>query len=330
MPLNLSTRDLLLLVGLPAITDFTGSLVASNAAGNAAGAQIEATERASEINRQASREALDLQRQIYNDQIQRNEPYRQGGLGAFSKLLSYSGLPVPAMTQPAGIPARGSTGPQWTPPPASRPTSGSAWVPGAINAAGTLGSFAMMGGGGGAAGGAIGTLNPATGALATGSSGLGTLGALATNPFTIGAAAAGIGVASWLKSQAHWEANDIVKTFENPFHQQFLAPLSQAVNSGKISPDDAVRALDENWMTYQQAVDQWAGNSSDRKKVAQQSKTNPKLLQTIEGIRQAAMGMQPQTANMNAPADGSFAPGAPMPSSRDQWMARAERYRRVS
>ena len=351
MPLNLTTKDLLLMVGLPAISDFAGSMIASNASRRAADTQVAATERAAELNRQTSREALDLQRQIYNDQIRRAEPYRQGGLGAFNKLLQWSGLPSPAASPATGeIPAptsRGSSaGLGWTPPPTQTRT-GSQLLPAAINTAGTLGSLALLGGGSGAAGaaggGTIGILHPVTGALVTGGKAgaaaaggaMKTLGALATNPITIGAAAAGLGVMGWLKSQAHWEANDAVKNFENPFHYEFLAPLSQALDSGRIQPEEAVQLLDENWDLYQQRIRQWAGDSSDRKKVAQQSVTNPKFTGTIQGIRDKAVSMQ---SSAQQPATPGSVPGSggqpstspPMGMGREQLMALADRYRRTN
>lgn len=335
MPLNLSTRDMFMLLGLPAITDLAGNVVASNAAGNAANAQIQSTQQAADLNRQTSREALDLQRQVYNDQVQRNEPYRQGGLSAFSRLLDASGLPAPAMSSApsAGIPATSSTSGSmnWTPPQQNTQPKGS-WIPGAINAGATLGSLALMGGHGAAgAAGAIGTLNPATGALVTGGShALGTLGALATNPLTIGAAAVGLGVAGWLKSQAHWEANSIVKDFENPFLNEFLAPLNQAIGSGQIDPQEAVRLLDQNWQLYKDSTKSWAGTSSDKQKVQQQSIANPQLLETMDGIRQNAMQRAGTAATVPQAPGGAAAPPAAndvMASTRDRLLAAAEHYR---
>lgn len=336
MPLNLTPADLFMLVGLPAISNFAGSMVASNAAGRAADTQVAATERAAELNRESSREAIDLQRQIYNDQIQRAEPYRQGGLGAFSQLLSWSGLPSSAAPpQSTGIPATGGGGRaiNWS-PPRSETRGGNSWLPAAVNTVGTLGGLAMLGGGGGVgAGGAIGTLNPATGALVTGGGGtLGTLGTLvhlAKNPITIVPAAAILGAMGWLKSQAHWEANDAVQNFENPFHYEFLAPLSQALDNGQIAPDEAVQLLDKNWNLYQQSIRQWAGSSSDRKKVAQQSITNPKFVGTIEGIRQKAVGLQAQGTSQQqtqqvTPTGGNISNNGQAASL----LAIADRYRR--
>lgn len=300
MPMNLSTRDLLLLVGLPAISDFAGNLIASNASGRAADTQVAATERAAELNRETGREALELQRQIYNDQVRRAEPYRQGGLSGLSRLLQWSGLPAPVVS-PAGeipglpaMPGGGSTGsPRWT-PPASESRGGSSWVPAAVNTAGTLGSLALLGGGGTAGAGAAGAGGT-----------LGTLGRFATNPYTLAAAAAGLGAMGWLKSQAHWEANDAVQTFENPFHYEFLAPLNRALATGQIQPQEAVRLLDENWRLYQQKIQEWAGRSSDRQRAARQSISNPQLVATVEGIRQNALAMPPGPAqsSLNVPSN---------------------------
>lgn len=99
----------------------------------------------------------------------------------------------------------------------------------------------------------------------------GTMTGLLTNPITIGAGAAAAGGAAWLKSQAHWEANDVVKNLQNPYHQKVLAPLSSGVANGSISPQQGIQELDRTWTEYQQELQRWAGTSSDRNKVAQQS-----------------------------------------------------------
>lgn len=97
------------------------------------------------------------------------------------------------------------------------------------------------------------------------------IGAFMTNPWTAAGAGAAIGTAALVKSQAHWEANDIVKNLQNPYHQKVLAPLSEGVASGKIPPQQAVAELDRTWAEYQQQLAAFAKKGSDGQKVAQQS-----------------------------------------------------------
>lgn len=153
------------------------------------------------------------------------------------------------------------------------------WVKTAIGggaaAAGAAGTAGAAGAGGAAAGG---------GAAASGGFGS-TIAAFATNPATIAVAAAiAIGVAV-IKSQAHWEANEMVQKFENPFASSFIYPMHQAffqaAEAGKLSAEQAQSALQEfqaGWEEYQQKANSWAGNSSDKKLVATQSINNLKGL----------------------------------------------------
>lgn len=108
-----------------------------------------------------------------------------------------------------------------------------------------------------------------------------TLAGLATNPITIGVAGALAAGALWLKSQAHWESNTAVKDFENPFHANSLAPFAaqwdQAIKGGKMTAQQGHDSLDQyiqNFQDYTDKIQQWAGNSKDKKKVAQQSIAN--------------------------------------------------------
>lgn len=131
--------------------------------------------------------------------------------------------------------------------------------------------------------------DPAAGAVAASAYGtptaLGSAGhalvGLATNPVTIGIAGALAAGALWLKSQAHWEANTAVKDFENPFAKQQLAPFAsqwdQAVKAGTMtqeSGNQALEAYQTNFEEYTRKINEWAGSSKDKKKVAQQSIRN--------------------------------------------------------
>ena len=119
------------------------------------------------------------------------------------------------------------------------------------------------------------------------------LGALATNPITIGVAAALAIGATWLKSQAHWEANSIVQNFENPFFNEFIKPthdgmfaLAEAGTMTKASGEAALTALTSGFDLYKIKVEEWAKGSSDKKTVKDQSIAN---LQTHLNVIRASM-----------------------------------------
>lgn len=153
---------------------------------------------------------------------------------------------------------------------------------GAAPLAGTLGAVTGLGGGA-AAGTAGGGISAATSSAASTASGGGlgsTLAGLATNPVTIGIAGALAAGAIWLKSQAHWEANTAVKDFENPFHEQTLAPFAaqwdSAIKAGKVNAQQGHDALDQyiqNFQDYSNRILAW-GKKGDKNKVAQQSIAN--------------------------------------------------------
>ena len=325
MPFNMSPLELFSFIGIPAASDFISSLVASRGAGDAAESQIAATERAAQITAQTSREALDFQRQAYNDQVRRLEPFRRGNEQAYGRLMDLSGFPAPAPsapTQPIAAPARqipAQAGPSGQQPATS---GGRSWVPQVLGTAANVGTgLALSKLGKGAAGGA-----------AAGGGGAGSTRSLATNPLTIGAAAVGLGAMGWLKSQAHWEANDIVDTFQNPFHREFLAPLMEDVRAGRVDPNQALQSLESNWNQYQGVTKEWAGSSSDRNTVFNQSleTLSPVIADLRAEIEAKAGQAQPsiqtgQTINMTQGADGTFQAAQ---SSRDRLLGAAAKYRR--
>ena len=356
MPFNMTPWQLFAFLGIPAVSDLAGTAIASRGASKASETQVEGAERAAEISRATTKEALDLQREIYRDQTARLEPYRQGGEAAYGRLMGASGLPVPARAQPPGISAP-STGADlatqrpWQ--PQQGPSGGPSWLRGAAGTGVSIGTGLALSKLGGGATAPAWVNAPAYGvapkvgaAVAEAGGGFGsTLAGLATNPLTIGASGAALVGAAWLKSQAHWEANDIVQNYQNPFHHKFLAPLMEAVRTGKADPQQALQALDENWNQYRNATKQWAGDSSDRNTVFNQSlETLTPIIAELRQEIEAKAGTQTntgQTIDLNAQADGtdgSFAAQpsdgtdgsfAAQPSDRDRLLAAAARYRRT-
>lgn len=168
---------------------------------------------------------------------------------------------------------------------------GQALVKGAIDAiSGALG--------GGAAAAGAGTAG--AGAGAAGGFGA-SMAAFFTNPFTIGIGAAlGIGVAI-LKSQAHWEANEYVQTFQNPFFDNFAKPLHdsffEAAEQGQLTKQQAQTALNEMetaWAEFLRKSDEWARGSSDKTLVTNKAYRNKSgvfydtITNIIENMRKVA------------------------------------------
>ena len=144
------------------------------------------------------------------------------------------------------------------------------------SAIGGLG-LAGMGGGAGTAGAAGGT---ATGAGAGGASGgLGsTIAGLATNPITIGVAAALAATIALLKSQAHHEADTWVAGFQNPFDQQMDQLNRQfhaAAQSGQLTKEQASAIRDQVAQLaagYQQKLSEFERKGSDERTVGRQAR----------------------------------------------------------
>ena len=127
-------------------------------------------------------------------------------------------------------------------------------IPGITGAVGATAAPAAFTGGGlasiGAAGG--GPL-AGTGALAAPSVSAPSLSstslahALLMSPWTIGIGAGIIAITALLKSQAHWEANTLVKTVQNPFGQklgQIVDGFDRAFQSGQLDRASAQQARD--------------------------------------------------------------------------------------
>jgi hypothetical protein len=138
----------------------------------------------------------------------------------------------------------------------------------AVNAGTSILSKVLGGGGAGA------------GVGATTASGI-AMPSMATIATVAAPVAAAIAVGALIKSQAHWEANDIVQNMEQPFHYKSLAPFAAswdaAIKAGTMTRQAGQEAFDgylASWENYLNEIEKWAGNSSDRKKVANQSAAN--------------------------------------------------------
>ncbi len=109
----------------------------------------------------------------------------------------------------------------------------------------------------------------------------GALIGMMTNPITIGVAGALVAGALWLKSQAHFEANTMVKDFEQPFAKNVLAPFATefdtALNSGNLNRTQAQTLRNgyvESWNDYVDRARTFGTGGSDEKKVSDQSILN--------------------------------------------------------
>ena len=282
MPLNMTALDLLFAVGIPAVGDLISSRQDAGAVRDATGAQIAANKESAEIQQQMQRENLQFLAQLYGDQVTRQLPFYRSGVAAQGELNRRMGLEVAPSPEPdpfnyeaptGGVPGEGTnlqnlayqapndgqdgpdapSGPGW---PEYALTAASVGVPLLASLGGKAATTAA--GAGTAAGGGFGS----------------TLAGLATNPITIGVAGGLAAGGAWLKSQAHWEANDIVENFENPFGKEYLPKIAKAVDSGQITREQGVQALTASWQNYQDETKKWAGDSSDRQLVQRQSVKN--------------------------------------------------------
>lgn len=176
---------------------------------------------------------------------------------------------------------------------------------------GGAGKSLLTGLGLGAKGGAIGTLNPATGAFVPGS---GALTSLLTNPFTIGAGAAAIGVSLWLKGQAHRKANDWTQHVQTAWGDSaidFMKKLDASHKAGTLSYEDALKASDELEGNVSDLWDKGALFSSkggDHKRVIDQA--HQQLDPTIEGWRKTLKSY----VDALAPAPAEKVSDTPAPS----------------
>ncbi len=182
----------------------------------------------------------------------------------------------------------------------------------AANAAAAPFSMASLGAGASAAGAAGGAAAPITGfvgptlpAGAGAGSGLGsTIAGLATNPITIGVAAALAGTIALLKSQAHHEANTWVKGFQNPFDQQMDQLNRQfhaAAQSEQLSKEQASAIRDQVAQLaagYQQKLSEFERKGSDERTVGRQARATadkyygPGFSTFLNGMDQVIQGLR--------------------------------------
>lgn len=130
---------------------------------------------------------------------------------------------------------------------------------------------------------------PSAGAIG-GTTGFGSqLAAFATNPFTIGIAAAAVaGFVLYKKfGTDHLRADQVVQKFENPFAETVIFPMHSAffsaAEAGQMSQSQAGAARSEfvaSWEEYQRQVWAWAGDDGSKKQVARQSVDN--LWRTVQ------------------------------------------------
>lgn len=122
-----------------------------------------------------------------------------------------------------------------------------------------------------------GASTPGAAGAAGGSSFMSSASSFLTNPVTAGVAAAIIGTIALLKSQAHWEANDWVKNFQNPFDANMSKLNTQffdLANSGQLTAGQATQirnAVAEAAQGYQQKLQEFGSRGSDKQKVATQA-----------------------------------------------------------
>lgn len=309
----LSMSQLLALYGVQGLEKALSSNQAANASTKAAAIQAQAARDAAKINQQSADKALALQTQIYNDQRNQAAPYADYGRAATHTLSKLLGLNVQAsppsnITLPTSSNLPGMPSTSLTDGGGDLADSGGGTGSKIASTALRLAPFALS---------ALvkhGAAAEAGTAATIGSKAIHALGAAA--PWL---AVAGAGVAittAWLKSQAHWEANTVVQKLENPFHQQFLAPLSsQFANlqqSGKLDPQTAqqyIATLDQTWQDYQQKANEYGNRGSDERKVSEQSIAN--LKPTIDKMRADMMA----AINNIQPAQPAAAPTAPSPAA---------------
>jgi len=162
--------------------------------------------------------------------------------------------------------------------------------------AGPAGAAAVTGATGGAAGGA----GAAAGGVATPTAAsqgfFGSTIGLLTNPWTIAAGLGVLGATIWLKSQAHHEANTIVKNIEEPFWKAWggILPtddptaLAQLPAAEARAMGDALTTMNAN---YKGLVSKFREGGSDERLVSDQSlnNTQPHVTRILTALRQAVL-----------------------------------------
>jgi hypothetical protein len=81
---------------LPAAGNLLGAVIGANATKSATEASAASANRAAELQYQAQKEALDLQRRMYEENVARQQPYYQAGVNALAQLPGRAGAMPPA------------------------------------------------------------------------------------------------------------------------------------------------------------------------------------------------------------------------------------------
>ncbi len=196
---------------------------------------------------------------------------------ALSSLISGAMTAAPIVGKVLGI---GSNAAQLATNPAVRqaievgaPAAATAIGAGSMAGAGTIaegiGTPSIIG----ATGTAAAEAAPAAAGTAGGGFGAAAIGFL-TNPITIGVGAAILAVTAILKSQAHWEANTLVKDVQNPFGEnlgKIVNGFDQALASGQLDRATAQQMRDQTAAVindFNNKVYEFAQGGSDEKEAA--------------------------------------------------------------
>ena len=80
---------------IPAAASLIGGAMASRGAKSAAATSAAAADRAAELQRESAREATDLQRRVYEEDVARQQPYYQAGVNALAQVQNLAGQELP-------------------------------------------------------------------------------------------------------------------------------------------------------------------------------------------------------------------------------------------
>lgn len=200
-------------------------------------------------------------------------------------------------------------------------------IGGGAAAPAVAGGFLPVFGGIGAAGAgtALGVGGAGAGAAGAGAAGAGgglsmaSIGAFATNPFTIAIAGALVGAIAWTKSQAHHEADTFVQNFQNQFaNAQGTGVLNHVVDAfnaanaaGSLTveaAEEAQRQVQSLWDAFSESANAFAQGGKDEALVVRQAfeTLTPLIQRVMADMREAVSGLSPNgtdSASNSAPKD---------------------------
>lgn len=90
---------------IPAAASLIGGSMASRSAEKAAATSSAAMDRAAELQRESAREATDLQRRMYEEDVARQQPYYQAGVNALARVQEMAGQPQAQFQYGGELPA---------------------------------------------------------------------------------------------------------------------------------------------------------------------------------------------------------------------------------